>query len=508
MNGISIKQDDIIYSEELLAKSMLYENFNNDVWVIPNFNTGENIRFEFDSMLLGKYQNILKTYIYTELCRSVAPKTLNGKHLNILRLFRLGIDLEELTYDDIIESEIKVSIVAHHWARFLEFAKVDNDELINSLKKFKYNRHDPRSVPAFVSMYRYDDIIKDFIETADEENLRFYYPIVLWWNIGGVIPMRATEFTLLTKNCLIEKDNTCFISIPTIKKKFTQDVQYEQFAITDELASLIRRYIEMVEYDYKRKYLFSELEFERAFNRVNDITGMQRDFVNANDLRRLQKLFNEEIVEKRYGKHIVEKGEKLGADDIEDIQLGDLRHFAMFNLLDAGLDPYIIAKCARHDNLSTQTNYCGHLKNMAMGKMQVIAEKITMNAGTNIGVNQNEILTVFDERALKVRERVSEVNTPHKVHNGLCYGNLECPDGVTCLLCPHFKPNDEEKHYKELAKSQYQEEINKLTDICETMRQILESRQGYTKLKQLANLKNTAINRAAIAKSRLEVSNG
>ena len=60
-----------------------------------------------------------------------------------------------------------------------------------------------RSLAVMESYFVFDEIIKDFWKTTTniEEKL-FYFPVWLWWNLSGVLPLRPCEFVLIPRDCI------------------------------------------------------------------------------------------------------------------------------------------------------------------------------------------------------------------------------------------------------------------------------------------------------------------
>ncbi len=60
-----------------------------------------------------------------------------------------------------------------------------------------------RRLASFDSYFLFNDIIRDYwkSEIPIDERL-FFYPLFLWWQITGVVPLRPREFILTPRKCL------------------------------------------------------------------------------------------------------------------------------------------------------------------------------------------------------------------------------------------------------------------------------------------------------------------
>ena len=111
-----------------------------------------------------------------------------------------------------------------------------------------------RSLATFESYFRFDEIIKRFWdESNDEDEKLFFFPIWMWWNISGVLPLRPCEFVVTPRNCLNEIDGKYTLTVRRNRKKGTEksksykissDYELNRYSIPERLAKEIQWYLE------------------------------------------------------------------------------------------------------------------------------------------------------------------------------------------------------------------------------------------------------------------------
>ena len=89
-----------------------------------------------------------------------------------------------------------------------------------------------RDLPCYQSILLFDYIINDFIQRTNIEEKARYYPVLIWWKISSVIPLRPGEVYQLPKNCIYEKNGKCYIHIERVKNKYKRK-QYSSPVVKD-----------------------------------------------------------------------------------------------------------------------------------------------------------------------------------------------------------------------------------------------------------------------------------
>ena len=106
-----------------------------------------------------------------------------------------------------------------------------------------------RKLPTFQSVLCFEMIINDLIKEGVPKE---YYPIVLWWKLTMVIPMRPIEFFTLKNTSFYKKDSEFYVSIERSLKSDPEDKVYHdiglitEFRIEQNLYQLFDQYIKMI----------------------------------------------------------------------------------------------------------------------------------------------------------------------------------------------------------------------------------------------------------------------
>ena len=66
-------------------------------------------------------------------------------------------------------------------------------------------------------MFKFNDIIEDFIKTSKDDEREQFFPIILWWKISTIIPLRSHEIVLIPLSAPIFTHVA--ISLPHAKSK-------------------------------------------------------------------------------------------------------------------------------------------------------------------------------------------------------------------------------------------------------------------------------------------------
>lgn len=312
-----------------------------------------------------------------------------------------------------------------------------------------------RDLPCYQSILLFDYIINDFIQKTNTEQKARYYPVLIWWKLSSVIPLRPGEVYQLPKNCIFEKNGKYYIHIERIKNKLKRKKHsnpiIKDFEIREDVYLIIRDYLDYISEFDDTKYLFSL----RSLKKVAGLKTREKDVerLTVMTMRSIYKHFRQEIIEKEYGYHIVPLGQRKDDNDIEEIKMGDVRHLAIINLMMMGYNPLYVMELAGHDKLSTQLNYCNHIDTFVTAKSHVLKEmmKSTENninftdyAGGDFVLQKQLMGAAYYDLPLVFggKGRCRSKNFPY-----------DCVY-TECIFCPHFIPdrNLSKEYYDELKK--------------------------------------------------------
>lgn len=108
----------------------------------------------------------------------------------------------------------------------------------------------------------FETLMKSFIDKENfNKELLMVYPILIWWRLTTIIPMRGTEFSLIERDCLIidkEKNKEkYYIQLPRTKQSSRRVQIMDKILIDEEMYQLIKRYIDLTNQYGKTETLIS-----------------------------------------------------------------------------------------------------------------------------------------------------------------------------------------------------------------------------------------------------------
>lgn len=387
LDEITIKEAKRIFFAYREKDIISQSRFDDDIWDLNNETSGYHFNFEIDSSRFKKFgeelhltedefKDYLKTYI---ICR------MGDLELGSLR--RLIHDIKKIVHSDVSDMDSLLDVcnpetvgrVSEFFAMLPEACR--EEELSDLLVMFDEveersqisDNGKQRSLATFESYFRFDEIIKRFWdESNDEDEKLFFFPIWMWWNISGVLPLRPCEFVVTPRNCLNEIDGKYTLTVRRNRKKGTEksksykissDYELNRYSIPERLAKEIQWYLEATK-DYPEEdthTLFVTGTHYAMWERQAPYTSRLFSYMN---LRTCLRYFFKMIVEERYGYRVLynNDGQKLPNENcIEYLHLGDTRHLALINLIAEGATPMVAMMLAGHDNPEMSSHYYSNI---------------------------------------------------------------------------------------------------------------------------------------------------
>ena len=387
LDEITIKEARRIFFAYREKDIISQSRFDDDIWDLNNETSGYHFNFEIDSNRFKKFgkelhltedefKEYLKTYI---ICR------MGDLELGSLR--RLIHDIKKVVHSDVSDTDSLLEVCTSETVgRVSEFfamlpEECREEELSDLLVMFDEveersqigNVGKQRSLATFESYFQFDEIIKRFWdESNDEDEKLFFFPVWMWWNISGVLPLRPCEFVVTPRNCLNEIDGKYTLTVRRNRKKGTgksksykisSDYELNRYSIPERLAKEIQWYLEATK-DYPEEdthTLFVTGTHYAMWERQAPYTSRLFSYMN---LRTCLRYFFKMIVEDRYGYRVLynNDGQALPNDKcIEYLHLGDTRHIALINLIAEGATPMVAMMLAGHDNPEMSSHYYSNI---------------------------------------------------------------------------------------------------------------------------------------------------
>lgn len=375
------------YRTEKIVESGL---FDDDKWILSDernrcgfdFSIDENAFKNFGlrlNMSLTEFKRLLKIFIVNNL-----------GVLALVTLQHIILSIKRATYAtdvDFVSDLSKADVLWLHYV--IDFFSVlpseGREEKIDELlaqcedavdQSYLSGSGAQRSLATFESYFRFHDILKKFWEeTKDEEEKLFYFPVWLWWNITGVVPTRPHEFILTPRNCLEEVDGKYYFTMRKNKVKgskktkgykLKEDYQIVKYQIPESLANEIKWYIHETE-PCRHTDINTLLVTQPHYHMWERSAPYTSRYFTYTNLVTCLRYFYKEIVQKRYGFHVLIAYNQTVLSDIKDIEyihLGDTRHIALINLIAEGASPIAAMMLAGHDNPEMSAHYYSNISTL------------------------------------------------------------------------------------------------------------------------------------------------
>jgi hypothetical protein len=365
-------------------------NFSDTKWKLSDEYSNVGIVFNINKFSYKRYYedyfdityeffvDYLKTYVVLTM-GNLALKSLQNLVNDIKRIIK---------YNPKDFNDITKNIKLTHSNRVIEFFSVlpetDNSEMIEDLIDILEEISDinnfsskgfKRPLASFDSYFLFNDIINDYwkSEISEDERL-FFYPLFLWWQISGVVPLRPREFILTPRNCIEKRDDGFYLTLrknsikgsdKKISYKIDTDYYTVQYKIPDNLAEEILKYL-----DFTKKYESTELNtlfitdtHYQKWNKKKFSNNRYFTYVNMNCVMRY---FFNEIIENKYGLKITYDRTSKHLQDgfINYLYLGDTRHLALINIIAEGGNPVIAMMLAGHENIEMSAHYYSNITSL------------------------------------------------------------------------------------------------------------------------------------------------
>ena len=434
---------------ELKEKGIIRNNdFEDDVWIGYYDLSEMNMHFDFNMDVPQEMILSLKKYILVKLYlkKNVVHVTnVAFSHVKDMILKTNILDIDATSYFKKYVLEKNDVLYLINCKEFLQFCTYPRACEFYSMIKNLSIKNNPisREIPDYDSILKYDCLIRDFIDTGNIDLRMKYCPILIWWMISTIIPLRPSEFVLLKRNCIYKEKDKCYIHVERIKsradrKKHTIPIMTE-FQIPETLFEFISDFIDYANEIDGGSYLVSDnfyiKQLAKNYKRNKEKITLQK-------FNNLFKMFEKDVVEGIYHYEIVALGTAIKDNQIERIRLGDTRHLAFMNMLMQGLNPLYIQRIGGHYTLEEQLSYCNHLDTFTSAKTYVLSKMLNnknevyyRNYSDNVdwGLKQTEkeLLGAKFYQLPKVKDGAGRCTSTYFPTDCKC---------EECLFCEHFIP--------------------------------------------------------------------
>lgn len=384
--------------------------FESDLWILfhDTSQTSRHIDFielrdlERFNKILKEDIDILKCYIADELIDGRDESSVAIKYSNIAKFIietnnfnwetvnsKKGNSIDTLFSKLVNSNKVSMYNSILNYLEYIEqngLLSEDQAKIASYISENSYAKgytSGKRKLPSNKEIFKFDFIIRDFFNSSSQEELdcllrKIYKPLLIWWKITNIIPLRPVEICgKIPRECIYTKEDRYYLKINRAKVNLENrkvSVNHnsaripllKELEITKEIYYLIQEYIKETNFDKESKTLFSYkalVQFRRDYMSIKNneeddplIFFMgeikyDKNRFSTNSMKNLLYSFRKCIINQKY---------KTSFD--KDINLGDTRHLAFASLVFQGINPIDIAMLGGHTSLKTQDQYVGHAR--------------------------------------------------------------------------------------------------------------------------------------------------
>ncbi len=515
----------------MLLDDIFYNcTFDDDIWFSRDYKD-ESYRLNYDIGIKPKINTAIKCYIVAKIDgRNISLDTAKNSISGVKRFL---LDSSFLNDDTIYDYALMIKSYNDtqksylgYALEFIDFYGFENAEpFIQLLESINVPRPKYRLIPSYHSLLLFDTLLQAFFEnTTNKREKEKYYPILLWWRITNIIPMRPVEFCLLSKECnYFDKNNNCYYI--TVERRKTKNGKIKakkippknKLEITKEIYDLIEDYKEITKEYPQRDFLLSYDSYflcafeskNEALNRYENLDTKDRIF-NPNRFNALLHSFYDEILKNRMNITVVDKDffeSASGDDTIQKIQPGDTRHIAMCGLMLQGFNPFTIAQLAGHNTIREQVSYFSHMESYIDSNTYLLAKQLVIDSFSS-DYEGFEDKTKYKQSIIDKEIMKSIFHSLRKVVGGRCQSKSFPNECILddCIFCDQFLYDDTltqdmiDSHINKIEKA-IKSKVNNIKLIVKKMIYTNELKYDISQqelLKKESNLLNSYTNKKVI----------
>ncbi|GAB6577799.1 tyrosine-type recombinase/integrase [Bacillus cereus] len=419
--GFDLKRS-VIEAKEILQK-LIEENrwlrgeFEEDYWEVHKLLYSEKLNSynfskfdsaQFNTKLPKEFKTIVKCWVINLISQY------KEKAVHCFSHFSKGFEMTkgfQATEIKSLVDYIEFDEVGHNYKReivstlcnFFDYADLEIGDdylpvLIELKDKMPQQKSNLRELPpskyalsfAYYLEKHFEKLMGSFVDQKKfDKDLLEVYPLVIWWRLTTIIPMRASEFCLIVRDCLIEDESKYYIQLPRIKQNSRRIQVMDKVLIDQEMHQLISHYISLTNQFGKTETLISYFSIMNAeqynrghiqkntsqFNRHNFDTLISRFY------RTIERVYDFKI-EKKY-----------------HLRPNDTRHIAFMSLMMQGYSPVEIARLGGHKTIQTQLHYSNHKEYWVDCEVFKLMKKVK-----NTSLSTAPVGTIPDEVKMKAYE--------------------------------------------------------------------------------------------------------
>lgn len=532
--GFDIKQS-VIEAKGIVQK-LVEENrwlrgeFEEDYWkvnkvlYVENYNGYDFSKFDyshFNRKLPKEFKEIVKCWIVNliDQYKEIAVHCLI--HLN--KGFEVTKGFKKTEIKALVDY-IEYGELSHNYKReminslcnFFDYADLEIGDdylpvLVELKNKIPQHQSNIRELPPSQYVLSFSYYLEKHFETllesfVDKENfdkeLLMVYPLAIWWRLTTIIPMRASEFCLIERDCLSVDKDKYYLHLPRTKQNSKRVQIMDKVAIDEEMYKMIGHYIDLTNQYGKTDTLISYLS-------IMSVKDSVRGYIQKNT-----KQFNrrnlETLIPRFY--RTIEQVYDFKVEQEYHLRPNDTRHIAFMSLMMQGYSPVEVARLGGHKTIQTQLHYSNHKEYWVDCEVFKLMKKVK-----NTSLSTKSVGITPDEVKMKVYE--SEGTYKQKMKIGFCKDQEQKCESKRCYFCSYWGISPEEYlEKKETIQKEILEMRNNVSEMTTALqnlnKQFLQdelSRRNpelLTKIKTKANAVQGDIYKMALLGSKLEDMDG
>ena len=305
--------------------------------------------------------------------------------------------------------------------RLLPGSSLERDSLVDAFERAMslYPQSNKRNLAPFRDYIRFNDTMSTFWKNADTTTKILYFPIYLWWNLSGILPIRPTEFLLIPRKCLSQVNGKYILTIRRTNLK----------------KGLLRVFYS-IEMDYKKvsyeipQFLAEEILFYLFNTRKMPQPSVDSLFIPVANQSYFSYTAARSLLCSFLAEHL---------DDGTSIHLGDTRHLSMISLILSGNSAEMCKRLADQENVMVAANYFSNLESVLQS---CVMELISLKNGIFTLNGNHEYRITAPLNVVKVKDGYCD---SQQVREGLfydCTASYSLESGIgSCSSCVHFHPD-------------------------------------------------------------------
>lgn len=359
---------------------------------------------------------------------------------------------------------------------------------IQELKFSSVSEDNVRELPSTRNILLLGSYIDIFFSENENDLATYYMPILLWWKITNVIPMRPTEFAReLSRDCLVPKDGLWYLKVN--RRKLREDNTggslpvLTEFQISDDIVKLIEKYKKLTEGYGESETLISY----PAHSSLKSIIYQQNNRYMTNLGNKIVKTrFSTSVLERLltdFYKYIILG--KYNIDLTNDmVNLGDTRHFAILSLVLQGYSRLEVALMSGHTSLHSNEHYYSNIEYYLDSEVYKLIYDRLKNVDHNESYetleNIKRVVSSMPENPPKPLEQMGELDVGYC----MCDFKEDSCESVRCYKCRKWWCEPTIENYKAkvelVTKEHYIPKKKKLQKNVDEFLELLASCKPFT----------------------------